>query len=249
MVRNQPLDGARCRKSGYELAGLSENRCPECGGAFDPGALPAPKPLFEPSPQDRPAATAAVSTMVWAVLLAVLVPWRVFPTVRRMGLKPLLIVYFLSVAGHVAMTVHDYPWQSAPITLQRVLVGLITSIAWGFVTLYVILVLSIAARQQRVLETLGIGLRFTLIAKASAFPCFVAIYGIWHLFGGQFLTWVVLLQVGAELYWTGAMSLSAAWLADPRACGRRLVRPALAAMHAVRVQSAGSARRGGVAGR
>jgi hypothetical protein len=35
-----------CAICGYNLQGLAENRCPECGVAFDPGDLtPLPKPI------------------------------------------------------------------------------------------------------------------------------------------------------------------------------------------------------------
>jgi hypothetical protein len=32
----KPLPSLYCRQCGYQLAGLSENRCPECGQTFDP---------------------------------------------------------------------------------------------------------------------------------------------------------------------------------------------------------------------
>ena len=45
-ARNQP--GAKCRTCGYELLGLSDERCPECGSTFQPGdrdsvAMPLPR--------------------------------------------------------------------------------------------------------------------------------------------------------------------------------------------------------------
>jgi hypothetical protein len=34
-----PLAGLNCPKCGYDLGGLRERVCPECGGAFDPAAI------------------------------------------------------------------------------------------------------------------------------------------------------------------------------------------------------------------
>ncbi len=48
-----------CPKCCYDLTGLSENRCPECGEAFDPGALMREQSIRRPR--------------WWAVLIAVLI--------------------------------------------------------------------------------------------------------------------------------------------------------------------------------
>jgi len=39
----------RCAKCGYNLTGLTENRCPECGTPFDPDALKGAAPKKGPS--------------------------------------------------------------------------------------------------------------------------------------------------------------------------------------------------------
>ena len=40
--RSRPVPG-HCQKCGYNLAGLPEPRCPECGTEFDPPRSPAPE--------------------------------------------------------------------------------------------------------------------------------------------------------------------------------------------------------------
>lgn len=155
-------------------------------------------------------------TLPWAVLLAVPLPWRAFPVVRRAGLLPLALIFLLATAGFLGMGVSDYLWRGRPMGfgIWQVLAGQIPSLAWSLVGMYVLLTLSIASRQQRVGQTLLTGLKLTLAGRASMVPYMVVVYGIWLVLGSPPGYGTMLLQVGLSLYATVAMCLSAAWLAD-----------------------------------
>jgi hypothetical protein len=67
-----------CLNCGYDLRGLPENRCPECGRAFDPGN-PA---TFAPAQR------------------AVQQPWRVAGVLATIAVVVLTVVGFFAIAGN-----------------------------------------------------------------------------------------------------------------------------------------------------
>lgn len=173
------------------------------------------KPLSDPSSQDRRPSPVDASALVWAVPLGVWMPWRVFPTVRRMQLAPLAIVYVVSLAACVALTLHA-SWKGAGVTRtwQYVLIGQVAQIAWQFANTYVLATLCVASQRQRVPETLITGLKLALTSQASISLFGLVVWsGVSHLMAAT-PAWFGLLFLGLELYIIVAMALTAAWMAD-----------------------------------
>lgn len=171
------------------------------------------RPLSKTTPQAGSSCAADPISLLWAIPLAMWVPWRAFPVVRRMRLAPLLAVCLLGVAVSLAMAVYRFPWAMAGgrITWQAVVIEQLTSYLRQFAGIYVLLTLCAASRWQRVSETLVTGLKLALAAKASMYVFGLALFAV---IGTPPPAWFHWFYSALVLYEYVAIAITAAWMAD-----------------------------------
>jgi len=123
-----------CLKCDYNLTGLTENRCPECGLAFDPEALAADMATW-PEPISWPVAT------FWLVLSPALVGACGFFTALTgwSGLyKPIGILWALgfllslSVAGRLLRSFRRLPGNAADDRVREAIKIILTGVFFLF---------------------------------------------------------------------------------------------------------------------
>ena len=126
-----------CPQCDYNLTGLTENRCPECGLGFDPEALAADMETW-PEPISWPAAVfllALSPALVGAcAFFMVLSGWgRLYKPMGLLWALGFLLSY--SVAGRLLRTFRRHPGSAADDRLREALKIILTGVFFSMQSL------------------------------------------------------------------------------------------------------------------